>query len=242
MDVSSVLSDDDYDVVSNPGQRSLESSTADFGHIPTQNVCEPPPSQIARDKFDSVSWTANDIQAYVRKVLGIATPTLLSSDTTKRVYIDGMFDGLNAGHALRLRQAKLSFPSVYLIVGVYSDDQLRSHGYDTFFPHVERCEVVRHCRWVDEVITDAPYVLNLDFIDRHRIDYVSLEEGTSVDPGCDKARLKGYDAMKDQKIVVPTRRTPGISSTFPVLPATCVSSEEPQTMQAEVYDIGPHAP
>ncbi|KAG6886208.1 hypothetical protein C0993_010770 [Termitomyces sp. T159_Od127] len=197
MDAASVLSDDDYDVVSNPGQRSLESSTADFGHIPVQVVYEPPPSQMARDKIESVLWTANDIQAYVRKALGTTKPILPFSDTTKRVYVDGVFDGLSAGCALRLRQAKLSFPSVYLIVGVYSDDQLRLNGCVTSFPHVERCEVVRHCRWVDEVITDAPYVLKPEFIERHRIDYVSLEDGTSVDPGCDKARLKGYDVMKE---------------------------------------------
>ncbi|KAG6916126.1 hypothetical protein DXG01_008357 [Tephrocybe rancida] len=101
MDAASVLSDDDYDVVSNPGQRSLESSTTDFGHIPAQNIHEPPPSELARNKFDSVSWTATEIQAYVRKSLGIATPTLSSSanECMKRVYVDGVFDGLNAGCA-----------------------------------------------------------------------------------------------------------------------------------------------
>ncbi|KAG6857446.1 hypothetical protein H0H87_003513 [Tephrocybe sp. NHM501043] len=197
MDAASVLSDDDYDVVSNPGQ-SLDSSTNDFGHIPAQNVYEPPASQLAREKFDSVLWSATDIQAYVRKVLGLETPKISSptNECTKRVYVDGFFDGLNAGDALRLRQAKLSFPSVFLIVGVYSDVQLQLHGYVTSFPHVERCEIVRHCRWVDEVVVDAPYVLDSEFIDRHRIDHVSLDEGTSVDPSCDKARLRGYDAMK----------------------------------------------
>ncbi|KAG6891219.1 hypothetical protein C0995_008471 [Termitomyces sp. Mi166 len=108
MDVASVLSDDDYDVVSNPGQRSLESSTADFGHIPAQNVHEPPPSQMARDNFESVSWTAKDIQAYVHKALSIATPTLPLSDTTKRVYVDGVFDGLNAGFAIKSRDGLTS--------------------------------------------------------------------------------------------------------------------------------------
>lgn len=99
MDVASILSDDDYDIVSNPGQHSLESSTADFGHIPAQIVYEPPPSQMARDKIESVSWTAKDIQTYVRKALGIAGPKLPLGDITKRVYLDGVFDGLSAGSA-----------------------------------------------------------------------------------------------------------------------------------------------
>jgi choline-phosphate cytidylyltransferase len=29
------------------------------------------------------------------------------------------------------------------------------------------------CRWVDEVITDAPWVVTLEFLDEHNIDYVA---------------------------------------------------------------------
>ncbi|KAF5383607.1 hypothetical protein D9615_003498 [Tricholomella constricta] len=245
MDASSVLSDDDYDVVSNPGQRSLESSMTDFGHIPAQTIHEPPPSHVARDKFDSVSWTAKEIQAYVHRALGVSNSAQASessvNDRTKRVYVDGIFDGFNAGNALQLRQAKLSFPSVYLIVGVYPDEQLQRHEYLTSFPHVERCEVVRHCRWVDEVISDAPWVLDSQFINDNRIDYVAIDEGTSVDPGCDKARLKGYDAMKSLRIVVPTRRTTGLATvlhvqpTTPLVPVTPVPEDYPQV---DVYGIG----
>lgn len=99
-------------------------------------------------------------------------------------------------HALQLRQAKLSFPSVYLAVGVFSDQLLHLHGSPATLPHVERCEVVRHCRWVDEVITDAPWQVDDQLIHQHRIDYIAIDEGTSVDPTCDKTRLKGYDSMK----------------------------------------------
>lgn len=98
MDASSALSDDDYDVVSNPGQRSLESSMTDFGHIPAQTVHEPPPSQVARDRFQTVSWTAADVQGFVRKALNSSSPQELSPDSnrTRRVYVDGIFDGFNA--------------------------------------------------------------------------------------------------------------------------------------------------
>lgn len=238
---SSALSDDDYDVVSNPGQRSLESSMTDFGHVPGRTVYEPPPSQIARDKFETVSWTAPEIQAYVRRALGssdsIQSPS--ADGISKRLYLDGIFDGFNAGHALQLRQAKLSFPSVHLVVGVYSDEQLQLHGYAASFPHIERCEVLRHCRWVDEVMTDAPWELDPGFIDDNRIDYVALDEGTSVDPGCDKARLKGYDNMKSLKIVIPTRKTAGLTILLPAQPVTPVvpvSFEE--LPQVDVYGIG----
>lgn len=42
--------------------------------------------------------------------------------------------------------------------------------------HAERCESVRHCRWVDEVVSDAPWVINQAFLDKHRIDYVAHDE------------------------------------------------------------------
>jgi choline-phosphate cytidylyltransferase len=106
---------------------------------------------------------------------------------------------VNAGrrsHALQLRQAKLSFPSVHLMVGVFSDTICSLSGPPTRTPHVERCEVVRHCRWADEVIPDAPWMVDEAFVLERRIDYVGVEVGASVDPSYDKLRIHGYDAMK----------------------------------------------
>lgn len=99
-------------------------------------------------------------------------------------------------HALQLRQAKLAFPFVHLIVGVFSDSQLVQYGYPPTWPEVERVEMVRHCRWVDEVITDVPWEVSDTFLLQRRIDYIAIDEGTSVDPNCDKARVKGYDEIK----------------------------------------------
>ena len=41
-------------------------------------------------------------------------------------------------HALQLRQAKLSFPSVYLLVGVNSDELVKEHKANTVMSHQER--------------------------------------------------------------------------------------------------------
>jgi choline-phosphate cytidylyltransferase len=98
MDVSAVLSDDDFDIVSNPGQKSLESSIADLDHIPKQGVHEPAPAQAALEKFNTVSLTATDIQAYVRKALDAASGMSAAypmEHRTVRVYVDGTFDMFN---------------------------------------------------------------------------------------------------------------------------------------------------
>lgn len=96
--MESVLSDDEFDIVSNPGQRSLESSIADLDHVPKQEVHEPTPTQAALDQFDTVRFTAADIQAYVRKSLDSATGKNTAyplEQRTVRVYVDGVFDMFN---------------------------------------------------------------------------------------------------------------------------------------------------
>ncbi len=102
----------------------------------------------------------------------------------------------NSRHALQFRQAKLSFPSVHLMVGVFSDSVCEHHGTEVTLPHVERCELVRHCRWVDEVIPEAPWTLDEVFLRARRIDYVAIDEGASVNPDFEKGRVKGYDLVK----------------------------------------------
>ena len=33
----------------------------------------------------------------------------------------------------------------------------------------ERYEMIRHCRYVDELITDAPWTLTQEFLDKHKV-------------------------------------------------------------------------
>ncbi|KAJ1301662.1 hypothetical protein OPQ81_008902 [Rhizoctonia solani] len=126
-----------------------------------------------------------------------------------RIYADGVYDLFHFGHALQLRQAKLSFPSVHLIVGVCSDALVQQHKAPTVMTHTERCECVRHCRWVDEVVADAPWVVTQEFIDLHKIDYVAHDEDPYA--GSD-GTTDIYQMLKDQGKFLPTRRTPGIST------------------------------
>lgn len=231
MDSSSVLSDEDYDVISNPGQRSLESSIADLHHIPALTTYELPPSDAAKERLSTVTLSPVDIQAYVQNALTASSAGKFPrNNITLRVYVDGVFDVLTAGHAHQLRQAKLSFPSVHLIVGVLSDEQCRAHNTTPHFSHLERCELMRHCRWVDEVLYDAPWTVNDRFIIDKRIDYLALEEGSSVNPEFDKERLKGYDIAKRLGRVLPTRMTTGLTAA-PLLVSYDASKDIPPSRE-----------
>ncbi|KDR80538.1 hypothetical protein GALMADRAFT_240841 [Galerina marginata CBS 339.88] len=215
MDPSSVLSDDDYDVISNPGNKSLESSLEDFVRF---EVRELPAADDAFDRFETTRWSAQEIQLYVQKGLNLTPPDANSTQPVTfehkrvRVYVDGIFDAFGVGHALQLRQAKLAFPYVHLIVGVFSDDTLQQSDHVSSRPGVERAELVRHCRWTDEVLQDAPWEVTLQFLKDKAIDFVAIDEGTSIDPSCDKARVMAYDELRKHGKIVKTRRTLGLVS------------------------------
>ncbi|CAI0374453.1 unnamed protein product, partial [Linum tenue] len=95
------------------------------------------------------------------------------SDRLLRVYADGIYDLFHFGHARSLEQAKKSFPNAYLLVGCCNDEITHKFKGKTVMTAAERYESLRHCKWVDEVITDAPWVINQEFLDKHNIDYVA---------------------------------------------------------------------
>jgi len=90
----SALSDDDYDVISNPGRGSLESSFDEFIHGSFSAVREPPAAEEAKDRFETTRWTASDIQAYIHKGLNLTSP---APKKLVRIYVDGSFDMFDVG-------------------------------------------------------------------------------------------------------------------------------------------------
>ncbi|BGP43221.1 choline-phosphate cytidylyltransferase [Rhodotorula kratochvilovae] len=125
-----------------------------------------------------------------------------------RIYADGVYDLLHYGHMLQLRQCKLMFPSVHLLVGVCSSSLVRAHKSNPVLSSRERYESMRHVRWVDEVVEDAPWTIDQAFIDKHQIDYVAHDEEPYVSAGSEDV----YAFVKSIGAFLPTKRTNGIST------------------------------
>lgn len=108
-----------------------------------------------------------------------------------------------------LEQAKKAYPNTYLIVGVTGDGETHRRKGLTVLSAKERVETVRHCRWVDAVIEDCPWVVTTEFLEKHDIDYVAHDdlpygaaEGDDI-----------YQPIKKQGKFLVTQRTEGVSTT-----------------------------
>ena len=49
----------------------------------------------------------------------------------------------------------------------------------------ERTDILKHCRWVDEVICPCPWTVNLDFMRKNNIHYVAHDEAPYGGDGAD---------------------------------------------------------
>lgn len=133
-----------------------------------------------------------------------------NSTTPVRVYADGIFDLFHFGHARALEQAKKLFPNTYLLVGCCNDELTHRYKGKTVMTEDERYESLRHCKWVDEVIPDAPWVLTQEFIDKHQIDYVAHDALPYADTS--GAANDVYEFVKKIGKFKETKRTDGVST------------------------------
>ena len=87
-----------------------------------------------------------------------------------RVYVDMVADLFHYGHANFLRQAKKH--GNYLIVGIHSDKVVEGYKRSPIMTMKERVDTVSSCRYVDEVVPNAPLIIDQDWLNIHKIDLV----------------------------------------------------------------------
>lgn len=137
------------------------------------------------------------------------TEVQLSDD---RVWIDGCFDFTHHGHAGAILQARrtTSSPTAVLFCGVHNDEDIEfNKGSMPVMNARERYEHTRANRWCGEVVEDAPYVTQPDWLDRYGCRYVV--HGDDITLSADGEDC--YQVMKDLGRFKMVKRTPGVSTT-----------------------------
>ena len=87
-----------------------------------------------------------------------------------RVYVDMVADLFHYGHANFLKQAKQY--GNHLIVGIHSDEVVEGYKRSPIMSMKERVDTVSSCRYVDEVVPNAPLIIDHAWLHTHRIDLV----------------------------------------------------------------------
>lgn len=133
---------------------------------------------------------------------------------TIRIYADGVFDLFHYGHAKMFEQVKKAFPNTYLMVGVCNDEDTQKYKRKPVLTWKERCESVRHCKWVDEVIYDAPWIITKEFIEKYNIDFVAHDNSPYPLAVSSNTHVEDvYNEVKKLGIFLATQRTRDISTT-----------------------------
>jgi len=87
-----------------------------------------------------------------------------------RAYLDMAADMFHIGHLNLIKRSRGMCD--YLIVGVHSDLDIASYKRLPIVPENDRYEIVRCCKYVDEVIASAPLLITKKFIEENEITVV----------------------------------------------------------------------
>ncbi|KAF7721339.1 Ethanolamine-phosphate cytidylyltransferase [Apophysomyces ossiformis] len=97
----------------------------------------------------------------------------------------------------------------YLVVGVHSDEEIAKNKGPTVMKEEERYAAVAACKWVDEVVPNAPYNTTVEILKKYDIDFcVHGDDITTMADGTDC-----YQAVKDAGLYRECKRTQGVSTT-----------------------------
>eukprot|EP01062_Namystynia_karyoxenos_P056291 TRINITY_DN47255_c0_g1_i1.p1 TRINITY_DN47255_c0_g1~~TRINITY_DN47255_c0_g1_i1.p1 ORF type:complete len:588 (+),score=183.33 TRINITY_DN47255_c0_g1_i1:140-1765(+) len=129
-----------------------------------------------------------------------------------RIWMDGAFDMMHYGHMNAFRQGRAL--GTHLVVGVNSDASIeKCKGTPPVLNDDERLKAVAGCRFVDEVVPEAPYVMNKEYIEqvvfgKYRCDYIVHGDDPCIVDGKDV-----FQVARDLGRYREIPRTEGVSTT-----------------------------
>mgnify|MGYP003649315223 FL=1 len=115
------------------------------------------------------TWSTPMTKGYYEKNMWNINKTLFQPDKVT-VYIDGVWDLFHRGHVELFKRAHSMYDKV--VVGVCSDEVVKSYKRNPIIPYEDRVEVLKSCRYVDKVYIDAPHTPSLEFLDKNKFDYL----------------------------------------------------------------------
>ncbi|EER04068.1 Ethanolamine-phosphate cytidylyltransferase, putative, partial [Perkinsus marinus ATCC 50983] len=124
-----------------------------------------------------------------------------------RGYIDGCFDIMHSGHYNAIRQAKAQCD--ILVVGIHSDSVITDNKAPPVMKQEERYELLKHIKWIDEILYDVPYAPSLATLERARADFCVHGDDMPVD----SSGRGAYDELRDAGKLRIVKRTEGVSTT-----------------------------
>ena len=119
----------------------------------------------------------------------------------------GCFDFMHHGHHGAVVQAKKMCET--LVAGVHSDEDIRYNKGPPVMSLRERAASLGACKWVDEVVLDAPYNTSLEWLDYYGCKYVVHGDDISTNA----SGVDAYDAVKKANRMRICKRTENISTT-----------------------------
>ena len=138
-----------------------------------------------------------------------------TSGRVYRVYCDGIFDLAHVGHFNMLKQVKYSLGDpnkVFVLCGVCSDEDTKKFKGKVVMNHQLRVDTMEHCRWVDEVRPDAPWVITKEYMDKYQIDFVAHDALPYKDLSGQTEEGDVYLPIKKAGKFLETQRTEGVST------------------------------
>ena len=88
------------------------------------------------------------------------------------IYIDGIYDLFHAGHVTTLKNIKNMRDDVNLIVGVVNDNDAKEYKRLPIINENNRYLMLESCKYVDQVVKNAPMLVNESFVNEYNIDLI----------------------------------------------------------------------